>query len=360
MTEVKFFNLPPAYKDLAQQTVQQIFPHFPKKLEIYFPYSKGFASLGFTNLKAFKDFYIQDIPEYREPLSKRDTLRICYSPVSVVSSPISSEAAEYCSYHMDIAIGAENVERVPRENYFRLPSWCVRLFGFCPTIAQIQEKINQLEAKRQANPFLRNEFMGCVQNSNRAYFAKGVLNLINISLMADGVFKHLPVCFAGRFNHNDLRLTQQYAGDQVAYLENFTFCLCPERLNIHSIVGQDLAIAWEAGCIPLYWGDLGLDQEFINRKALIEFSTVERQQHLKALYHALAEPEAILSQPIFNENAAQLIYQRIYAPIYAYLSKILQVDILDYSDLGDPARAAQQFSHDEAKPENWFIFTHNT
>ncbi|RIY33612.1 hypothetical protein CKF54_02515 [Psittacicella hinzii] len=314
---IKTFNQPDSFALASLEKVK-----LNKNLELYFP----FLTRSKQGLPRYR---LHELDQHFANSDRENTYRVCFSPVTVMLRAPARDFSDYLMDKVDLCLGQETVKRLPCANYYRLPAWCLRLFGLMPTIAEIQAKINELEALRKANPFNRKEFLGCVINKDNVFFAQGSIKVFKFMAGIDPYLKHLPLKFAGNFGRNDLRLQEQYQGDKIAYLQNFTFNLCPEFINLHSVVSENIAICLEAGCIPVYWGDIDEDLAYFNPKAMLLYQVNKRTEISQQFREILVNPDKFIQENIFQPQAATLIYKNIYAPIIAKIEKDLDIDLLD-------------------------------
>lgn len=347
--KITYFNRPLAISEDNLLNRDLMVEELAGELEIYFP----FQARSLDNRLSRE----QILERINTPSAKRP-YRVCFSPVTVLITPTTKQMPDFLADHVDICIGQESVKRMPRANYFRLPAWCLRLFGLFPSLEQIQAKIDELEALRKANPFARKEYMACLTNKDNRFFAKGSLDIFTMIHDIDPYLKHLPIKFAGNYAHNDDRLAQVYQGDKLAYLQNFTFHLCPEQINLHSVVSENLALALEAGCIPVYWGDLAEDKQYFNEKAMIIYDVTRRSEISTLFREVFLKQQEFIQENIFLPQAANLIYRHIYAPIIAKLELDLNMDLLAKIRSTEQKYRLKNFAQ-SMHPEAWVTFIEN-
>lgn len=330
---ISYFNRPPSIDPQDNEFTRYFdLSKWGKDLHIVFPFR------NVKNLDNPLDRYF-----YWNFGPRENEIRISYCPKPVPTTPALFNTGDLFAGHVDITLGQETQKRYPYASYYRLPRWALELFGFCPTLAEIESKIAQLEAKRQANPFLRTKFMACVANRDEYLYLRGVRRMIIEQLADDPQLGQLPIQCAGRLLHNDDSL-QQYFDDQlVPYLEQFTFNICTESINQLAIVTEKLAHCLEAGCIPVYWGDLSEEANIFNRKAMVEFDVTRRWELAARLKSILCNQEQFLAEPIFLPDAAQHIYNQIYLPIISRLEELLgNIDLYATRRDASPAHVLNQ------------------
>ncbi|RIY37799.1 hypothetical protein [Psittacicella gerlachiana] len=352
--KITYFNQPPSYAKIPDLLAQELNTQaLTGEVEIYFPFTSREVD-GFINRKNR-----QELIAHIEQVKENRPYRVCFSPISVLIVPYTKEMPDFLTDYVDLCLGQESVKRFPRANYFRLPAWCLRLFGLFPTIDKIKAKITELEALRKQDPFLRKEFMGGVINKDTRFFSSGSLKVFTMITDIDPYLKHFKINFAGNYKRNDLRLEQIYQGDKVAYLQNFTFNLCPEYLNFHAVVSENLAICLEAGCIPVYWGDLSEDKLYFNEKAMIAYDVTRRMEISEKFREVFLNKDKFLEENIFTPDAAELIFRNIYAPIMAKIELDLDLDLQSYLRDNPQGERIKHF-HKQMHPQAWPVFIENS
>lgn len=352
MGKLHFINLPPsidARHNLFTQTF--VVEKLPRDICIVFPYRNRKVD-GFTNSFSQRADIIDELNS-----TYKDCLKICWSSTTLMSNMPAFNMNDLFYEYVDLCVGQEHCTRLPLSKYFRLPTWCLELFGLFPTIEQIANKIVELESLRQANPFLRKEFMACAVHIDRHSTAKGIVEILNSTMQTHPYFRQLPIKFPGNCCHNDDRLANVFKHDLVTYLRQFTFALCSEKVNMESVVSENLAKTLKAGCIPIYWGDLTSERKYFNQQALVEFDVTRRTEFPNKLRTVMVEHEKFVQQPIFNPGAAEKIFADIYAPLAVYFEELLGSDLMLYLQddrLGSHKQA--QFTAQDVNQQAWQLF----
>lgn len=310
---ISYYNRPPSIDPHDNEFTRYFdLSKWGKDLHIVFP----FRNANHLDNQLDRYFYWNFGPRHNE-------IRISYCPKPVPTTPALFNTGDLFAGHVHLTLGQETQKRYPYASYCRFPRWAIELFGFCPTVEEIQAKIDQLEAKRRANPFLRTKFMSCVAQRDEYLFLRGVRRLIIEQLADDAQLGQLQIHCPGRLLHNDDSLQQQFHDELIPYLEQFTFNICTESINQLAIVTEKLANCLEAGCIPVYWGDLSEEANIFNRKAMVEFDVTRRWELTARIKSILCNQDEFLAQPIFLPNAAQHIYDQIYLPVISRLEELL-------------------------------------
>jgi hypothetical protein len=131
------------------------------------------------------------------------------------------------------------------------------------------------------------------------------------------LFQHLharrAVDSGGAFLNNIGRRLGPNPGDKLDFLRGYRFNICYENGAFPGYTTEKLYDALAAGCIPIYWGDPDVAQEF-NPKAFINSSDFPDEaaliDHILAVADNPARQAEYLEQPPFVNN----IPPKIYAP----------------------------------------------
>lgn len=257
-----------------------------------------------------------------------DPYKVVFSPKMLSNTKAGYAIKDLYCDHCNLAIGQENINRLPYPHYYRMPNWAIELFGIMPTIDEIQAKINELENLRKQNPLHRDKFLACVATRERKVYLRAANGMVLDLIADDPELQKLTVECAGRYRNNTDALVTQYHNDVVEYYKQFQFVMCSESINFFSYVSSKLAYVLEAGAIPLYWGDLDEDIKvgIFNEKALVYFDPSHRMQVISRLKQILANPEAFVQENIFKPGAAEVIFNTIYAPIWTQVQKDLNIN----------------------------------
>lgn len=260
--------------------------------------------------------------------------RIVFAPRAQLNNVCGFEWKDLGWSFTQLQISAEDVRRVPSPNVYRLPQWCIELFGLCPTIAQIQSIIDQLEARRirrGQTPFTRPKFYADVCTNHKSFVYQDKPNFLIWQLLNDEPeFVGKVFEFGGRFLNNTAELYTKYNNDVVEYYKQFTFVNCVESNALFGNVTAKLVRAWRAGAIPIFWGDLSLDEHIINKRALVNFVSSRRIELVSNIKYLYQKQEQFLAEPIFLPGAAEAIYKEYYVPWLAKLTHDLNLDITQY------------------------------
>lgn len=312
MTNVTFYNLPTVFTPEQNYLAQNYYlEKIPQKLGFYLIY---YSYGAFTNNKNRLDFLNHRYDHEEVKIS------FCSENIAAIASMHRNH--DLFNEYMHLMIGQESKHRIPMRNYFRLPSWCLALFGLTPTVAQIQATIDLLQAKRQ-EVLQRSRLYTLIADKDKALYMQGVKEMMLEMIADDDELGNIYVHCPGRLHHNTDELATKYQGDVLAYLEQFIFYLCPEEVALLGAVSPNLAKAFMSGCIPVYWGDLSEDNRYLNEQAMLEFDPTRRGELTPKLKEILLNLEEFVTRPLFHDGAAQAIYNEIYVLLLAAIENLL-------------------------------------
>jgi hypothetical protein len=92
------------------------------------------------------------------------------------------------------------------------------------------------------------------------------------------------------------------------FCRNYAFCICPENTFAPGYTTEKLMDALLAGCIPIYWGDLRLDEAVFNRDRIIFIENVD--ETAARVVHLMSNVEQLrvfFEQPRFAAAACSVI-----------------------------------------------------
>lgn len=192
---------------------------------------------------------------------------------------------------------------IDHEKYLRFPFWIQSQFTPSSQLVDIVNYCNSIEDNRlkyQNNMkfcafICRSDYFG-----DRTYFADLVSNVGSIN-------------YPGVFRHNDDSLFADYNDQKIEYLKQFKFNLCPENSDNKGYVTEKIFDAIKAGCIPIYWGsENNPEPEILNQNRILFLKlggdNVEVLSKIKQLNEDELAYRVFIEQPIFNVNAAEIIY----------------------------------------------------
>jgi alpha(1,3/1,4) fucosyltransferase len=188
----------------------------------------------------------------------------------------------------------------------RFPLWLLYIFSG-DFIAKASQKDIKIRLKKiEASSFLDKEkFAAMIARHDGV----GPVSRSEITMSLNKIY---PVSCAGRLMHNDNLLIEDFEDNKIEYLKDFVFNICPENSSTSGYVTEKLFESFEAGCIPIYWGDSNPESDIINHKRIIfwqeEGDNKENLQIVKKLYKDKNYRKEFLKESIFIEGADKIIY----------------------------------------------------
>ena len=157
--------------------------------------------------------------------------------------------------YVKISLGFDYLDE---PNYLRFPLWMQYLFKPDSSVDDIKilaDKINNFSPDKT-------DFCSLICKHGGDDNLRG--------RMFDEISQIAPVMCAGKFQHNDDRLWNDFDNNKHKYLSNFKFTICPENSNRTGYVTEKLFEAYLAGAVPIYWGsDNNPEKDLLNKKSVI-------------------------------------------------------------------------------------------
>ena len=182
-----------------------------------------------------------------------------------------------CIHDCTISLGFDFVDA---QNYLRYPLWLLYYFGFCLDKDKIAEQVAAFNQHNSAFDDKKNKFCAMIARHDRNGIRKQMID----ALSAVGT-----VFCPGTAYHNDNTLIEKYRDQKVEYLKSFKFNICPENTSVKGYVTEKLFQAFDAGCIPIYWGG-GPEKDVINPKSYIVYDGISDIS--RTVKHLYADPQA--------------------------------------------------------------------
>ncbi|RIY37858.1 glycosyltransferase [Psittacicella gerlachiana] len=238
--------------------------------------------------------------------------------------------------YVDLALGPylpqvmpslyNNYLHVP--NYFRSISLGLHTLYGLPTFKQVEAWIEQLEQARLESNFTQRKALAlCVARHDKIGHMPGVRGKIcDLITQAFADLVEHPVFYPSKFRFNTHDLKERYQDDKIAYGKNFWFMVCPENSYAPGYVSEKLFEAMASGCIPIYWGGIETELDYINPQAFIYFDPRNPQaltQRLLELWHSPQKLQELRSQPYFLPGAAARIFLRYIYPVAKRWSELM-------------------------------------
>lgn len=197
---------------------------------------------------------------------------------------------------INLAMGFEVFED-PR--YLRFPLWMDYMFQPEWTADEIRTKCEQL---RFPNIQDKRKFCCMVSTNSADGLRKEMMEAISQIAHVDS---------GGLYMHNDDSLQTEYKDDKLAYLQSYSFNICPENTLVYGYTTEKVFEAISVGCIPIYWGADFADKDVINENAVIRWDRKDGgQSALKQIQELYANPKMLnefLTQPRLLPTAEEYI-----------------------------------------------------
>lgn len=210
-----------------------------------------------------------------------------------------SEYKQVCeTKQFDLSLGFDNLDK---DDYLRFPLWIVSLFDPIADYEAVKLRVKQLSQRINQN---RTGFCALVASHD--------WNGIRGQMM-DRLSEIDTVASGGNFRKNTDDLNQRFGNNKYEFLTQYKFNICPENSNSPGYVTEKIFQAFEAGCIPIYWGsDNKPEVDILNQSAIVFWNQLSDNQkvvdHIKCLYQNSAYYDDFIDQPIFLSNAEDMIW----------------------------------------------------
>ena len=157
--------------------------------------------------------------------------------------------------HVKLSLGFDYLNE---PNYLRFPLWIQYLFQPNFDNSAIRQKAESI------NNYHPNKTDFCALICKHG----GDDNLRG--RMFEEISNIAPVMCAGKYQHNDDRLWNEFNNSKFKYLSNFKFTICPENSNRTGYVTEKLFEAFASGTVPIYGGsDNQPEKGLINPNTII-------------------------------------------------------------------------------------------
>ncbi|RIY39723.1 hypothetical protein CKF58_01780 [Psittacicella hinzii] len=272
-------------------------------------------------------------------------------------------AADHYADFCDIAAGPYEPERVSTlfNNYVHIPNFFRSAdAGFLmdyglPTYQQLVEwvdKINNLES-RKFDIDKRNVLAACIASHDIIGLLHGVRS--QICDIFEEIFIQItdyPMLYAGKWRKNTTILQEEFNDKKLDFLQRVIFNICPENSNTPGYVTEKLLEAFAAGCIPIYWGGIETELDYINPKAFIYYNPRDREGFKVTIArlwnNEQAGIKAILKEKPFLPGAAARIFLRYVYPFAKRFAQCMD-DINLYQYLVDPVDTTLEIEAEKAR-----------
>jgi hypothetical protein len=191
----------------------------------------------------------------------------------------------------DWAFGFEYEREVNSPRYMRLPlyAWERDRTSGKTLLQQLHETIQDPPEQRARRP----DFCAFIQQNRRAMLRRWIFRLLSLYRTVDA---------PGTVNSNCPPIGPTRS-DKLAFLQTRKFAIAFENASQPGYVTEKIVDAFQAGCVPIYWGSSRVAEEF-NPSTFIDFHCDEAE-----VRHSLGlNPNKKLWQPLrFFVQAAALV-----------------------------------------------------
>lgn len=204
--------------------------------------------------------------EYFSVFGKRAKLKRSKTPYKIFWT---GEDTQYnFPEYKDNCIGDCNIslgfDYVTAPNYLRYPLWLLYYFGFNINKDKIADMVTEFNTHAKKFDNKKNDFCAMIARHDKNGIRKQLIDALSI---ID------TVSCPGSAYHNDNRLAAKYNDNKIDYLKQFKFTICPENISVKGYTTEKLFQAFDAGCIPIYWGGENIpEKDIINPKSYILYN----------------------------------------------------------------------------------------
>ena len=223
---------------------------------------------------------------------------------------------DYRNYLNNLPSLALGFDYDQRKNYTRFPLWLIYIFpaDFVAnaSVADIEKRLKQIEEQS----FLPKKEFAAMIASHAGYCSTrkidGSSSMVSRAFITQQIenisFVHCP----GKLLHNDNSLLEKFKDDKKEYLKQFQFNICSENSSTPGYVTEKLFESFEAGAIPIYWGDENPEPLILNPERILfwrnDNDNTEVIDRVKSLFLSKEERQKFLTTPIFKTTAATEIF----------------------------------------------------
>jgi hypothetical protein len=212
----------------------------------------------------------------------------------------------------DLPSLALGFDYIKKDNYSRFPLWLLYIFPASfvarASVADIQNRLNKIEQQS----FLPKQKFAAMIASHDGYYSSrkidGGAPMVSRTLITRQIQTIKYVHCPGKLLHNDDSLKEDFDDDKKIYLQQFQFNICSENAASPGYVTEKLFESFEAGAIPIYWGDENPEPKILNPERILFWSNdidnTETLARIEKLYLSKRERRNFLSVPIFKKSAA--------------------------------------------------------
>jgi hypothetical protein len=220
---------------------------------------------------------------------------------------------DYLGSLPSLALGFDHGER---DNYRRFPLWLLYIFPAVfaarASVQDIQKRLDRIE-RRSLKP--KKKFAAMIashsgyHNRNKNDGDGALVSRADITKLVKRIEHiHCP----GKLLHNDNSLLEKFDDDKKKYLQQFRFNICAENAAAPGYVTEKLFESFEAGAIPIYWGDYPPEPAIVNPERIIfwhgDSDNSEALRKIKEINSSETKRQQFLANPIFRKTAAAEIF----------------------------------------------------
>jgi hypothetical protein len=210
---------------------------------------------------------------------------------------------DHCLIDAQLSLGFEYVDH-PR--YLRFPLWYLYFIRPWYKLKDIQEWVSEIEEKAHQHSFFERQFCSMVAGHDPSNTRCKVYQLL---------IRFEEIASGGKFMNNTTQMWDVYQNDKIRFLKDYKFNIAFENSDCDGYVTEKIFHALIAGCIPIYWGSKNKpESDILNQNRILFFDSQNPSFLEQQLLYLNNDEEAlkeIYGLPVFNENAAEKIYDSL-------------------------------------------------
>ena len=225
--------------------------------------------------------------------------------------PSHNKYDDYMKEHMDICLGFKK----NNGKILRFPLWLTYI-NFENNMGK--KCYNFKELLNKNNNSSREKF--CCMLSNVDYdsmYRTKIFNILSTYKIVDS---------AGKLHKNVNYIVKRGEENKKEWLQNYKFNICFENSLSPGYTTEKLLECLMAGCIPIYFGDNPVDDQFFNQEAIINLNCSnfgEKINLIVMLDKDQQKYEEFRKKPVINDDAIQFI-NRKYSELLLLIKKLLK------------------------------------
>lgn len=279
---------------------------FIKAIGHKYSFGKSDKKYSFRIVKRYKPQieFFSVFGDKRKLNDSKAQIKIFYTGENVDETSISSAFQQYqgnCIDSVDLSLGFNYIDA---DNYIRLPNWAT--WCFLPDFSKDEIKNILDNSKKQ---YQKMKFCALLARHDTSGLRTKIYN---------DVSKIASVDCPGKLLHNDDTLHSIYKNDNLTYLQQYKFNICPENSIGEGYCTEKLFNCLLSGCIPIYNGwSKNPEPDIINPNIILwyESKDLENNKHtlseIKKLYETEKLYRSFIEQPFFCDTAVDKIYDTL-------------------------------------------------